>query len=125
MTAVTEQRPPGVPDTARLVTLAELKDRIAKESGSLRLGPRGSYLRFEMRRPSWLFGLRGTARAVLGGGVNADHGQRSFALEFASGTRTPSTWKIMAFTGPDDWAAQPVWIWTLDDEAAWRKAGRP
>lgn len=121
-TATGTQRPPGVPEGARCVTLAELKDRIAKDTGSLRLGPRGSYLRFEMRIPHMLFGLRGTARAVLGGGVSEEHGQRVFALEYAHGTRRPSTWMVMAFTGPNNWAEVPIWIWTLDDAERERKA---
>lgn len=112
---VDTQRPPGVPEGARLVTLAELRDRVAGENGSLRLGPRGSYLRFEMRIPHMLFGLSGTARAVMGGGVSEEHGQRVFGLEYAYGRRRPGNWKIMAFTGPNNWAECPVWIWTLDD----------
>jgi hypothetical protein len=118
------ERPPGVPEGARCVTLAELRDSVCQQgTGSLRLGPRGSYLRFKMQVPQMLFSLMGTARAVLGGGINSETGRRAFALEYAHGLRTPGTWRIMAFTGDIwDWTDTPVWIWTLDDAERERQA---
>jgi len=113
--------PPGVPEGARCVTLAQLRDEVAKESGSLRRGPRGSYLRFKIWQPKMLFSVMGTARAVLGGGVSSEHGQRVFALEYATGIRRPGSWRVLAFTGPNDWAEVQVWIWTLDDAERERK----
>lgn len=115
------KRPPGVPEGARPATLAELRDEIAKESGSLRLGPRGSYLRFQMRMFPWV--LMGTARAILGGGVSAIHGERVFALEYSDGRRKPGNWKLAAFTHPQA-AERQLWIWTLDDERAERDLRR-
>lgn len=120
--AVDTARPPGVPTGARLVTLAQLRDEIATESGSLRLGPRRSYLRFQMRLFPWV--LMGTVREVLGGGVSQDHGERVFALGYSTARRRPGNWKIMAFTQPG-WAGHLLWIWDIDQERAWRKAGRP
>jgi hypothetical protein len=104
--------PPGVPKGARLVTLAQLRDEIAREDGSLRLGPRGSYLRCKMI--IWPFGLFGTARAVHGGRRSSEHGDRVFSLSYSTGRRRPGNWKTVCFTAPGA-AEREIWIWTLDD----------
>lgn len=111
--------PVGVPKGARLVTLAQLKDEVAKENGSLRVGPRGSLLRCQMR--IFPLGLRGTIREVLGGGVSSKHGERVFALGYSTNVRTPGNWKIMVFTLPGA-AERELWIWTLADMEAERQA---
>jgi hypothetical protein len=110
-----DERPPGVPKGARKVTLAQLKDEIATETGSLRLGPRGSYLRMKMEL--WPFSLVGTVRAVRGGGISKDHGGRVFSLDYAPGRRKPSKGMIVCFTQPGA-AEREMWIWTLDDQRA-------
>lgn len=115
------KRPPGVPEGAWRVTLAELRDEVAKESGSLRLGPKGSYLRFQIQMFPWV--LIGTARAVLGGGLSTTHGERVFALEYSDGRRKSGNWKLMTFTHPQS-AEWQLWIWTLDDERAERDLRR-
>jgi hypothetical protein len=88
-----DERPPGVPKGARKVTLAQLKDEIATETGSLRLGPRGSYLRMKMEL--WPFSL----------------------VDYAPGRRKPSKGMIVCFTQPGA-AEREMWIWTLDDQRA-------
>jgi hypothetical protein len=108
-------RPPGVPDGARLVTLAQLRDDIAKEDGSLRIGPRASVLR--ARIAPWPFVLRGRVSDVLGGGVSKEHGGRVFSLGWQDGLRGSRRRTRMIFTQPDA-ADFPVWIWTIDDGRA-------
>lgn len=117
--AVDTGRPPGVPEGARLVTLAELRDRIAGPDGHLRLGPRGSYLRMTMR--IFPLGLRGTIRRVTGGVAEAGH--RVFSLTYSTGTRTPGNWTNLVFLRPGA-AERQLWIWTLDDERAERDLRR-
>lgn len=108
-----EQRPAGIPQGARLVTLAELKDDIAKENGSLRIGPRGSILRACLSPYSYW--LRGRVSEVLGGGVSKEHGGRVFSLGWQGGFHGSAQRTLMVFLGPDA-ADTRLWIWTLDDE---------
>jgi len=114
-----DKRPGGVPAGARLVTLAELRDRVAKPNGSLRLGPRGSYLRIKMF--IWPFGIYGTVFDVLGGALTAE-GHRVFSLGYAHGVRRPSqARRRIIFNQPED-ADRQLWIWTLDDAQREREA---
>jgi hypothetical protein len=115
------ERPRGVPDTARLVTLAQLADEVAGEDGTLRIGKAASNLRCEMR--IFPFGLRGQVKRITSG-VSKEHGGRVFGLTYCHGTRRGSTWRIMAFTAPGA-ADRPLWVWELEQERAWIKAGRP
>lgn len=117
-TVVDTERPPGVPEGARLVTLAELRDRIAEPEGSLRIGPRRSHLR--CRVAMWPLVLICPVAEVLGGGVSRIHGGRVFSLRL----KRLSRWELWAFTEPGA-AERELWIWDIEQERAWRKAGRP
>ena len=111
------ERPQAVPEGARLVTLAELRKMADAESGSLRLGPRGSFLR------GWIvsFPLMFSAplRSCLGGGPSPTHGEPVFSLTL----KRLSSWECWAFTAPGA-GQRELWIWTLDDEERARQKRR-
>lgn len=104
-------RPAGVPEGARLVTMAQLADEVARSDGSLRLGPRGSYLRVKMS--IWPFGIYGQIKRVTHG-VSSEHGGRVFGLWYCHGVRRGGDTRILAMSSPEA-ADRQLWIWTLDD----------